>query len=135
MGVAGGYLTIPLCIAIGVGTAGVGGLACSVIAGAGLGYVGSSAGGAFGVNEVESSCMKLSVINFIIMHRNSIGLVLLSMPNTYRGYFQLFTIAFRKINLITLCSLFVEKFGARPVEALIYQDGGSFSRLCVMHFY
>lgn len=48
IGVAGGYLAIPLCIAIGVGTAGVGGLACSVIAGAGLGYVGSSAGGAFG---------------------------------------------------------------------------------------
>jgi len=48
VGVAGGYLAIPLCIAIGVGTAGVGGLACSVIAGAGLGYVGSSAGGAFG---------------------------------------------------------------------------------------
>ncbi|MCU6680390.1 PAAR domain-containing protein [Leclercia tamurae] len=48
VGVAGGYLAIPLCIAIGVGTAGVGGLACSVIAGAGLGYVGNSAGGAFG---------------------------------------------------------------------------------------
>lgn len=48
VGVAGGYLAIPLCIAIGVGTAGVGGLACSVIAGAGLGYVGSRAGGAFG---------------------------------------------------------------------------------------
>ncbi|HBX2271613.1 TPA: PAAR domain-containing protein, partial [Klebsiella pneumoniae] len=48
VGVAGGYLAIPLCIAIGVGTAGVGGLACSVIARAGLGYVGSSAGGAFG---------------------------------------------------------------------------------------
>lgn len=48
VGVAGGYSAIPLCIAIGVGTAGVGGLACSVIAGAGLGYVGSSAGGAFG---------------------------------------------------------------------------------------
>ncbi|MEE9660052.1 PAAR domain-containing protein [Enterobacter cloacae complex sp. CARB60] len=47
-GVASGYMAIPLCIAIGVGTAGVGGLACSVIAGAGLGYVGSSAGGAFG---------------------------------------------------------------------------------------
>jgi uncharacterized Zn-binding protein involved in type VI secretion len=48
VGVAGGYLAIPLCIAIGVGTAGVGGLACSVIAGAVLGYAGSSAGGAFG---------------------------------------------------------------------------------------
>lgn len=48
VGVAGGYLAIPLCIAIGIGTAGAGGLACSVIAGAGLGYVGSSAGGAFG---------------------------------------------------------------------------------------
>ena len=48
VGVAGGYLAIPICIAIGVGTAGVGGLACSVIAGASLGYVGSNAGGALG---------------------------------------------------------------------------------------
>lgn len=47
-GIAGGYLAISLCITIGVGTAGVGGLACSVIAGASLGYVGSSAGGALG---------------------------------------------------------------------------------------
>ena len=48
VGVAAGYLAIPLCIAIGIGTAGAGGLACSVIAGAGLGYVGSNAGGALG---------------------------------------------------------------------------------------
>lgn len=31
-----------------------------------------------------------------------------------------------KNKFITLCSLFVEKFGARPVEVLIYQDGGFF---------
>ena len=47
-GVGGGYLAIPLCVAIGIGTAGAGGLACVVIAGAGLGYAGSSAGEAFG---------------------------------------------------------------------------------------
>ena len=27
---------------------------------------------------------------------------------------------------ITLCSLFVDKFGARPAEVLIYQNGGVF---------
>jgi hypothetical protein len=27
---------------------------------------------------------------------------------------------------MTLCTLFVEKFGARPAEVLIYQDGGFF---------
>jgi hypothetical protein len=31
-----------------------------------------------------------------------------------------------KRKFMTLCSLFVEKFGARPVEVLIYQDGGFF---------
>jgi hypothetical protein len=31
-----------------------------------------------------------------------------------------------KEKFYTLCSLFVEKFGARPVEVLIYQDGGFF---------
>lgn len=52
---------------------------------------------AHSVNGVESSCMKLSVINFIIMHRNSIGLVL-CLCLILTGLFQLFTIAFRKIN-------------------------------------
>lgn len=41
----GGSLAVPLCIAIGVGTAGTGGLACAVIAGGTLGYVGGEAGG------------------------------------------------------------------------------------------
>ncbi|WP_226892895.1 hypothetical protein [Pantoea vagans] len=31
-----------------------------------------------------------------------------------------------KRKFMTLCSLFVDKFGARPVEVLIYQDGGVF---------
>ncbi|QGU86971.1 PAAR domain-containing protein [Erwinia sorbitola] len=48
VGVAGGALAMPLCVAIGAGTAGVGGLICIVIAGTSLGYAGSSAGGVFG---------------------------------------------------------------------------------------
>ena len=44
---AGGY-AVSLCVAIGAGTAGVGGLVCTVIASIGLGYVGSSAGSAVG---------------------------------------------------------------------------------------
>ncbi len=78
--------------------------------------------------------MKLSVINFIIMHRNSIGLVL-CLCLILTGVISIIYDRISKNKFITLCSLFVEKFGARPVEALIYQDGGSFSRLCVMLFY
>lgn len=52
LGTGGGVLAgggaIPLCVAIGVGTAGVGGLVCTVIAGVGLGYVGSTVGSAVG---------------------------------------------------------------------------------------
>ncbi|WP_370966759.1 PAAR domain-containing protein [Enterobacter wuhouensis] len=52
LGTAGGVLAgggaIPLCVAIGVGTAGVGGLVCTVIAGVGLGYTGSTVGSAVG---------------------------------------------------------------------------------------
>ncbi len=77
--------------------------------------------------------MKLSVINFIIMHRNSIGLVL-CLCLILTGVISIIYDRISKNKFITLCSLFVEKFGARPVEALIYQDGGSFSRLCVMLF-
>ena len=47
-GVLAGGWAIPLCIAIGVGTAGVGGLVCTVIAGVGLGYAGSTVGSAVG---------------------------------------------------------------------------------------
>ena len=47
-GVLAGGGAIPLCVAIGVGTAGVGGLVCIVIAGVGLGYAGSTVGSAVG---------------------------------------------------------------------------------------
>lgn len=47
-GVLAGSGAIPLCVAIGVGTAGVGGLVCTVIAGVGLGYAGSTVGSAVG---------------------------------------------------------------------------------------
>ena len=69
--------------------------------------------------------MKLSVINFIIMHRNSIGLVL-CLCLILTGVISIIYDRISKNKFITLCSLFVEKFGARPVEALIYQDGGFF---------
>lgn len=52
LGTGGGVLSgggaIPLCVAIGVGTAGVGGLVCTIIAGVGLGYAGSTVGSAVG---------------------------------------------------------------------------------------
>lgn len=52
LGTGGGVLAgggaIPLCVAIGVGTAGVGGLVCTVIAGVSLGYAGSTVGSAVG---------------------------------------------------------------------------------------
>ncbi|MGU3523456.1 PAAR domain-containing protein [Enterobacteriaceae bacterium C23F] len=52
LGTGGGVLAgggaIPLCVAIGIGTAGVGGLVCTVIAGVGLGYAGSTVGSAVG---------------------------------------------------------------------------------------
>lgn len=52
LGTGGGILAgggaIPLCVTIGVGTAGVGGLVCSVIVGVGLGYAGSTVGSAVG---------------------------------------------------------------------------------------
>ncbi|MFM2748650.1 hypothetical protein B6I74_13810 [Klebsiella variicola] len=44
-GILAGGMAVPLCIAIGVGTAGTGGLVCAVIAGGTLGYVGGGAGG------------------------------------------------------------------------------------------
>lgn len=47
-GVGGGILTgslaVPLCVTIGLGTAGTGGLVCTIIAGGALGYAGSEAG-------------------------------------------------------------------------------------------
>ena len=69
--------------------------------------------------------MKLSVIDFIIMHRNSIGLalclclILITIISIIYNYIS-------KNKFITLCSLFVHKFGARPAEVLIYQEGGFF---------
>lgn len=44
-GILAGGMAVPLCIAIGVGTAGTGGLVCAVIAGGTLGYVSGEVGG------------------------------------------------------------------------------------------
>ncbi|QPS87263.1 PAAR domain-containing protein [Serratia plymuthica] len=43
-GIFTGSLAVPLCIAIGIGTSGAGGLACTIIAGGTLGYAGGEAG-------------------------------------------------------------------------------------------
>jgi len=43
-GIFAGSLTVPLCIAIGIGTAGTGGLVCTIIAGGALSYAGGEAG-------------------------------------------------------------------------------------------
>lgn len=52
LGTAGGIwasgFAAPLCVAIGVGTAGIGGISCAAIAGVGLGYAGSTAGSTIG---------------------------------------------------------------------------------------
>jgi len=76
--------------------------------------------------------MTFSAINFLMIHRVEIaGIFLILGIINYIFYVIYDKLAKRKFT--TLCSLFVEKFGARPAEVLIYQDGGSFSRLCVMH--
>lgn len=53
-GILAGGIAAPLCIAIGVGTAGTGGLVCAVIAGGILGYAGAKAGG-WGGEKVGST--------------------------------------------------------------------------------
>lgn len=69
--------------------------------------------------------MTFSVINFLMIHRVEIaGIFLILGIINYVSSVIYDKLANRKF--ITLCSLFVEKFGARPVEVLIYQDGGFF---------
>jgi len=69
--------------------------------------------------------MTFSAINFLTIHRVEIaGIFLTPEIINYVSYVVYDKLAKRKF--MTLCSLFVEKFGARPVELLIYQDGGFF---------
>ncbi|MGU3523457.1 hypothetical protein ACLBW2_10170 [Enterobacteriaceae bacterium C23F] len=69
--------------------------------------------------------MTFSAINFLVIHRVEIaGIFLILGIINYVSYVIYDKLAKRKF--MTLCSLFVEKFGARPVEVLIYQDGGVF---------
>lgn len=69
--------------------------------------------------------MTFSAINFLMIHRVEIaGIFLILGIINYVSSVIYDKLAKRKF--ITLCSLFVEKFGARPVEVLIYQDGGFF---------
>lgn len=69
--------------------------------------------------------MTFSAINFLMIHRVEIaGIFLILGIINYVSSVIYDKLAKRKF--ITLCSLFVERFGARPVEVLIYQDGGFF---------
>lgn len=69
--------------------------------------------------------MKFSVINFITQHRMEIsGSLLILGIITYIFYAIYDKLSTKKF--MTLCSLFVDKFGARPAEVLIYQNGGVF---------
>ncbi|AFJ46528.1 hypothetical protein [Shimwellia blattae] len=69
--------------------------------------------------------MKLSAINFITTYRVEIaGIFLILGIINYVSYVIYDKLAKRKFMI--LCSLFVEKFGAKPAEVLIYQDGGFF---------
>ncbi|WP_315310409.1 hypothetical protein [Pantoea vagans] len=69
--------------------------------------------------------MTFSAINFLMIHRVEIaGIFLILGIINYIFYVIYDKLAKRKFT--TLCSLFVEKFGARPAEVLIYQDGGVF---------
>ena len=69
--------------------------------------------------------MKFSVIDFIVMHRNAIASIL-CLCIILNAIISAIHNSVTKRKFITLCSLFVEKFGARPAEVLIYQDGGFF---------
>lgn len=67
--------------------------------------------------------MRFSAINFLMIHRVEIaGIFLILGIINYISYAIYDKLSKRKF--MTLCSLFVDKFGARPVEVLIYQDGG-----------
>lgn len=69
--------------------------------------------------------MTFSAINFLMIHRVEIaGIFLILGIINYVSYVIYDKLAKRKF--MTLCSLFVDKFGARPAEVLIYQDGGFF---------
>ena len=69
--------------------------------------------------------MTFSAINFLMIHRVEIsGFFLILGIINYVSNVIYDKLAKRKF--MTLCSLFVEKFGARPAEVLIYQDGGFF---------
>lgn len=69
--------------------------------------------------------MKLSVIDFMVVYRNPIGAMLcLLLLLTYIIYALQHKLT--KTKFEKLCSLFVERFGARPAEVIIYQNGGVF---------
>lgn len=69
--------------------------------------------------------MKFSAINFLTIHRIEIsGIFLILGIITYIANIIHDKLAQKKFHI--LCSLFVERFGARPAEVLIYQGGGFF---------
>lgn len=69
--------------------------------------------------------MMSTAINFLTMHRIEIsGIFMILGIITYA--FSIIHDKLSKEKFLTLCSLFVNKFGARPAEVLIYQGGGFF---------
>lgn len=69
--------------------------------------------------------MTFSAINFLMIHRVEIAGIFLILGIINYVYSVIYD-KLAKRKFMTLCSLFVEKFGARPAEVLIYQDGGFF---------
>lgn len=69
--------------------------------------------------------MMFTAINFLTMHRIEIsGIFMILGIITFA--FSIIHDKLSKKQFFTLCSLFVNKFGARPAEVIIYQDGGFF---------
>lgn len=69
--------------------------------------------------------MKLSVIDFIVINQNAIG-VFLCVCLILTCIVSVIHNIIMKSKFITLCSLFVDKFGTSPSEVLIYRNAGLF---------
>lgn len=69
--------------------------------------------------------MRLSVIDFIVTYRNAISGILMILGIIAYIVYAIHYVK-TKQKFIDLCTLFVDKFNARPAEVLIYQDSGVF---------
>ncbi|MFZ3619731.1 hypothetical protein ACOYA6_10840 [Leclercia barmai] len=69
--------------------------------------------------------MIFTAINLLTMHRIEISGIFMIL-GIITSAFSIIHEKLSKKQFLTLCSLFVDKFGARPAEVLIYQEGGFF---------